>query len=74
MCRRRVKVNTFYIRKRFCVGGMNTFCFQVVSDVPFGHEREDKVRVAFGSVKAHSQQTHNVGVVESLHQKTLVQQ
>ena len=53
---------------------MKAFGFQVVSDVPFGHEGEDKVRVAFGSVKTHSQKTHYVGVVKSLHQKTLVQQ
>ena len=56
------------------VGGMDTIVFQVVSDVSFGHKREDKVGVAFGSVKTHSQETHYVGVVKSLHQETLIQQ
>ena len=68
------KLKITHIREGECVSGMNTLRFQVVFDVSFGHEREHKVRVAFGSVETYSQQTHYVGVVKSPHQKTLLQQ
>ena len=51
--------------------GVHAFVFQEVSNISVGHKRQDEVWEVIRSVKAHSQQTHNVRMVKSLHQQTL---